>query len=43
MIVKEKLIYDNPVLEITEFCDSDVISTSVPDWNDDNMDSNGWT
>ena len=43
MIVKEKIIYDNPVLEITKFCESDVISTSVPDWNDDNMDSNGWT
>ena len=43
MIVKEKLIYDNPVLEITKFCESDVISTSAPTWDSGNVDSGGWT
>jgi hypothetical protein len=43
MIVKEKLIYDNPVLEITNFYESDVISTSAPTWDDENVDSGGWT
>ena len=43
--VKEKDLYQTPRLEVTKFLESDVISTSTqtPEWDDGNMDSNGWT
>ena len=42
-MVKEKILYEIPYLEITNFSDSDVISTSTPNWDNGNIDSDGWT
>ena len=43
--VKEKDLYLTPRLEVTKILESDVISTSadVTEWDDTNLDSNGWT
>jgi hypothetical protein len=43
--VKEKDLYQTPKLEITKYLESDVISTSglVTEWDDSNVNSNGWT
>lgn len=44
-MVKEKDLYLSPKLEVTNFLESDVISTSghVTEWDDTNVDSDGWT
>ena len=43
--MKEKDLYLSPKLEITKFLESDVISTSADnsEWDDGNVDSDGWT
>jgi hypothetical protein len=40
---KEKISYEAPLIEISHLFVSDIITASAPDWNDENVDSGGWT
>ena len=40
---KEKISYEAPLIEISRLFVSDIITASAPDWNDENVDSGGWT
>lgn len=40
---KEKNSYEAPLIEISHLFVSDIITASAPDWNNENVDSGGWT
>jgi len=40
---KEKISYEAPLIEISRLFVSDIITASATDWNDENVDSGGWT